>query len=465
MKGFIGYIRVSRINGRGGDTFISPEVQRKTIEGLAASKGIEISEWVEELDRSGKRGAKRPDFDRAIELVESGECAGIVVAKLTRFARSVLDTHRAIERMEAGGGSLIAADLDIDPKSPTGKLMRTMLAALAEFELDIITEKWLEARVEAVDRGIYIAHTPPLGYRFDKEHRLVPDPRTKDALRALFLARADGTPYQALVEQWRELTGQEIAVGSLNRVISNRAYLGEVRSGPLVNDEAHEPLLTPAEWTAAQAVSTQRGRRTETSTALLGAATLRCGSCGRTMSFRGGKEGQYCCNRQSKGETCPGPVLIDGKKLDSYVEAELLKLLARAEGEGPRDESRLASAEDMLAAAIAERDAFIASVSAASIGADAFRTGAEQRALAVAEAEMEIKTLHQAERLENVYADGVAVWERADLDERRQLIAAAFETITIHPADRSRGRWQPVEERVAIVETGSARHDPARAAA
>jgi hypothetical protein len=85
-----GYIRVSRRAGREGESFISPEVQRKKIAGWAKLHEVEIVKWWEEIDQSGAK-LERPMFQQALARCEAGETGGIVVARLDRFARSAVD--------------------------------------------------------------------------------------------------------------------------------------------------------------------------------------------------------------------------------------------------------------------------------------------------------------------------------------------------------------------------------------
>jgi DNA invertase Pin-like site-specific DNA recombinase len=63
-----GYIRVSRVGGRGGESFISPEVQRQRIAAWADANGVEIVQWWEELDVSGAK-RERPMFQQALGAV------------------------------------------------------------------------------------------------------------------------------------------------------------------------------------------------------------------------------------------------------------------------------------------------------------------------------------------------------------------------------------------------------------
>jgi DNA invertase Pin-like site-specific DNA recombinase len=448
----IGYVRVSRVNGRAGESFIAPEVQRSIIEATAKANGIRIVEWVEDLDQSGRK-YERPGFQGMLEAIEAGRAECAVVAKLTRFARSVLDTHRALNRLDAVGAQLVAGDVNVDTSTPHGKMMRGFLTVLAEFEVDLITEQWTIARSAAVERGVYIANRPPLGYDFDPSKRLVPNAVEAPAIAELFRARAEGQTWAALAEMFEAMTGREIAEGSLPNVIRNRAYLGQVHNGDLSNLDAHPAIVSIDEWRAAQGQRTQRGPRSGESVALLGAATLRCGSCGRTMSYRGGAEGQYVCNRQSKGEPCAAPVVIHASKLDPYVEAALLARVAEVEVEGSVEGDELAAAEGRLATAIAERDAYLAAVSAAVVGVDAFRAGAEARTAEVESAQDAVDELRASADLDDRLATIGDEWPNLDRDEQRRIAAAALDTVTIHRA--SRGRWTPLDERVEIAFAGA----------
>jgi site-specific DNA recombinase len=85
----IGYARVSRVGGRGGDSFLSPELQRQGIERVCQREGLTLVDVLEELDKSGG-DATRPLWNQAIERVVRGEVGALVVWNLDRFSRSVV---------------------------------------------------------------------------------------------------------------------------------------------------------------------------------------------------------------------------------------------------------------------------------------------------------------------------------------------------------------------------------------
>jgi DNA invertase Pin-like site-specific DNA recombinase len=84
------YIRVSAVKGRGGESFISPHVQRERIEAWAHLHDRTLVWHEPELDVSGGR-MDRPIFDQIMARIRAGESGGVVVvAKLDRFARTLL---------------------------------------------------------------------------------------------------------------------------------------------------------------------------------------------------------------------------------------------------------------------------------------------------------------------------------------------------------------------------------------
>ena len=158
-----GYIRVSRVAGRGGESFISPKVQRDTIEAYAGLHGHEIVRWGTDLDHSGGK-LDRPEFQKTLARCRSGETDGIIAAKLDRLTRSLSSLSQLIDEATTGGWTLIAVDFGLDLKRREGKLVANVLASVAEWELDTRRDScWGQSQAEAVERGIHIASRTPTG--------------------------------------------------------------------------------------------------------------------------------------------------------------------------------------------------------------------------------------------------------------------------------------------------------------
>ena len=228
------YIRVSRVGGRSGDSFISPTVQRERIEGYAKAKGHTIAAWHEDLDVSGGV-MKRPGFDKALEQVISGETDGLIVMKLDRFARSLTGALDAIKTLDEAGRQLISVADDLDTSTPTGRFARTIMLALAELQREQIKESWQTAQQHAVARGVHISSKPPTGYDRAENGRLVPNvhaPRVTAAYE-MRLAGANWPEIAAYLEGYGVVHpyGQRWTSSAARNLLTNRVYLGEARSG------------------------------------------------------------------------------------------------------------------------------------------------------------------------------------------------------------------------------------------
>jgi site-specific DNA recombinase len=460
----IGYIRVSRVAGRNGDSFISPSVQRETIARHARGAGHQIVEILEDLDQPGSRD-DRPEFQRALDAVERGEAEGIIVAKLDRFARSVAGAARALERLETAGGTLVAVDLGMDTSTPAGRLMRNVLTALAEFELDRIRESWTQARDSAIARGVHISRVPAVGYQRREDGRLEPDPVAAPIVAEVFRRRAAGHSWEALCDYLDTALPRDNGGGwtrqTISSMIPRRVYLGEAHQGSAVNTEAHEPIVSRSEWEAAQ-VAGEQTRRRETKALLAG--ILRCAACGYTMTRQSdGKRGyaNYRCRVRHGSGICPEPARISERRADEHAEHAFLTWL---EGEGiavdatePSDgvAAALARVEAAGAELVAYRDTGLVTV----IGREAFVAGLAQRQQVLDEARQELEQARRSNvALPLEPSTLLETWPSLSNAEKRPILASAIDAIAVRRADLP-GKGSSVPGRMRIFWRGEAPAD------
>lgn len=101
--------------------------------------------------RSG-RTAGRPEFQACMNYLREGDA--LVITKLDRLARSVVHLAQLAKRFESEGIDLVVLDQNIDSSTSTGRLMFNMLAAIAEFENDLRTERQAEGIAKAKASGV-----------------------------------------------------------------------------------------------------------------------------------------------------------------------------------------------------------------------------------------------------------------------------------------------------------------------
>jgi site-specific DNA recombinase len=452
-----GYIRVSRVGGRNGDSFISPEVQREQILNWAKLRKVEIGEWFEDLDQSGGK-VSRPGLDAALARIEAGKSEGIVVAKVDRLARSLVGALEVIQRLDDAGATFVSVAEGIDPTTPAGKMLQRLMLLLAEFELDRIREGWADAQRKAVEKGIHVASRTPTGYLRGTDRRLEPHPNDAPVIAELFRMRAGGA-------SWSELAAFLNASGTtgpyanelwtnraMEHILRNRVYLGEARSGPFTNPDAHEAIVDRATWEAAQRVQSPTPARSSEGTILAG--LLRCTSCRHTlkpdtMKDRNGERLRFyrCRKRHSTGE-CPAPVSILERKVLPDIELIFHWWVREQEGFktvtlGEKD-GDLAELEAAVTAAEAELAAYRDEAVIGALGAERYVAGLERRARAVDEATAALAETKLTPGNEVTLDFRDEAWPMMTVTQKRKWLFQLFDAIMVRPADQGVNRLSPI---------------------
>lgn len=148
----VGYVRVS--TGEQAESGAGLEAQRQAIEAEAARRGWELVAVYEDAGASGKSMKGRPGLQEALAAVEAGEAEALLVSKLDRLSRSVIDFANVLERSRRKGWSLVALDLAIDTASASGQLVANVMASVAEWERRVIGERTSAALAVRREQGV-----------------------------------------------------------------------------------------------------------------------------------------------------------------------------------------------------------------------------------------------------------------------------------------------------------------------
>lgn len=450
-----GYIRVSKVGEREGESFISPEVQREQIERWAALREVEIANWETDLDRTGKVLA-RPGLDRILERIRNGETGGIAVARIDRLSRAgVADALKLVAEIVENGGTLASVDLGIDPTTIFGEFALTIMLALARMQSRQIGEGWYSARKAAVERGVFVGGFVPPGYRKRDDGRLEPDPAVdREVISGLFSRRAARESWSRLARWLSGELGYEVSIPTVRNLIANRVYLGEVNGGQgMINRRAHEPLVSRALWEAANSVRGVVPARSGNSSGLL-SGLVRCSGCRYAMKVsmnrtRGGKGfREYRC-KATRGETterCPEPASISAHLIEKHVLERFFERVGDYRMWQVDGAAEVAALEGKLVEAEAELDAALDTRLADALGADSARyldlVAARREAVdmwrsKLADAQATDIALPDARDLEEL-------WPDLTLQEQRRLLASALDCVFVRKGrgiDRTHICW------------------------
>ncbi len=282
------YIRVSQVRGRSGPSFISPTQQRERIGAWITAFGFECGEIFEELDQSGGR-KDRPLLMQAIARVERGESDGIVVAKLDRFGRSLVDGLQLIDRIQDAGGTFASVQDGFDLRTDTGRLVLRIMLSMAEYELERVRAGWYDAKARAVMRGVHPSARAPFGYRRNgRGGPLYVDDATGPLVTELFRRRAQERASYTDLARWLNQQGVPTAAGrtswsmrGVKDIVRNRVYLGIAYAGDVENPDAHAPLTDRDTWRGSQRSGHRTVPRSPHPSPLSG--LMRCAGCRYVM--------------------------------------------------------------------------------------------------------------------------------------------------------------------------------------
>jgi DNA invertase Pin-like site-specific DNA recombinase len=147
----VGYLRVS--TAAQSASGLGLEAQHHAIQTACEHRGWDLVEVCEDAGLSGKT-LKRPGLQTAIAAVESGRAGVLIVAKLDRLSRSLIDFAGIMERARDRGWRVVALDLGVDTSTPQGELLANTLATTAQFERRLIGVRTKEALEVKKSQGV-----------------------------------------------------------------------------------------------------------------------------------------------------------------------------------------------------------------------------------------------------------------------------------------------------------------------
>jgi DNA invertase Pin-like site-specific DNA recombinase len=127
-------------------------------------------QWIEDAGHSASTLA-RPGIQRALALLATGQATTLVVARLDRLSRSLLDFAGLMEQAKRQGWAIVAGDLGVDMTEPAGEMLASVLAAFASYERALIARRTKDALAAARARGVRLGR--PVTLPADIRQRVV----------------------------------------------------------------------------------------------------------------------------------------------------------------------------------------------------------------------------------------------------------------------------------------------------
>jgi DNA invertase Pin-like site-specific DNA recombinase len=217
-----GYVRVS--TAEQGDSGAGLAAQREAIQRWADYRRAELV-LVEEDVASGKTTNGRHGLERAIATCERGEADALVVAKLDRLSRSIVDFAKLVERSRANDWAIVVLDPEIDLTTATGRMIGNVLSSLSQWEREIIGERTKAALAALKAADVRLGRPPGLTTKV--RTRIVRERKDGKTYRAIAEGlNKDGVPTAQGGAAWHATTVRKVVLAAER----DAARQGEVQS-------------------------------------------------------------------------------------------------------------------------------------------------------------------------------------------------------------------------------------------
>jgi DNA invertase Pin-like site-specific DNA recombinase len=274
--------------------FNSLDAQREACESYVASQRAEGWTLVPDYyDDGGFSGGtlERPALQRLIDEIEAGKVDIVVVYKIDRLSRSLMDFAKLVEVFDRKGVTFVSVTQSFNTTTSMGRLTLNILLSFAQFEREVIGERIRDKFAASRKKGMWMGGWAPLGYDV-KDRKLVINDAEAAVVRRIFERVAKSVSVTTIAreltaEGFRNKYGQSLDKGRLYKLLRNRVYVGDaVHKGTAFPGE-HEAIVPKLLWDGVQAALSESPRvranrnRAQTPALLKG---LIFGPDGRAMS-------------------------------------------------------------------------------------------------------------------------------------------------------------------------------------
>ena len=338
------YTRKSTEEGLEQD-FNSLDAQREACEAYIKSQAHEG--WIlldKQYDDGGYSGGtmERPAFKQLLKDIEDDEVDIVVVYKVDRLTRSLMDFAKIIDIFDKHNTSFVSITQHFNTTTSMGRLTLNILLSFAQFEREVTGERIRDKFEASRQKGLWLSGTCPYGYEKDEHHMLHPQQPYADNVRIIFESYIEIKNVlklkQYLIDK-KILTrnGKPLAKGSLYHILSNKVYLGKIVHKNKEYEGLHDAIISHELFNDVQnllkANAVERKHSTNAKTGSLLAGLL-YDDKGNKMSpsYSSGKGKQY---RYYISQAIKNPIdyergditKISAGEIETFVQGDLTKLL------------------------------------------------------------------------------------------------------------------------------------------
>lgn len=440
--------------------------QRNRLEAYAVSQGWEIVQWYIEEGQSAK-DMKRTELQRMLKGIQQNIFDVVLVYRLDRLTRSVLDLYELLKNFENHGVKFKSATEAYDTTTATGKLFITLIASLAQWERENLGERVRMGMLQKAKEGKWAVSMAPMGYELDGDYLKV-NPVEATIVKEIFSLYVSGMGVNKLARLLNQRglktkTHHNWQPNTVTYILKNPIYIGTMRYNYRVNNDQYfevenmcDPIIEKETFDLVQRLIGERKqihpRRAGTKYIFSGIIT--CARCKKKMigktnsSKRGDKvyySYNYYCHSRTRG-LCDQPIMnqnhieqkfleeikewdfretieteLESEQMDVVQDVQLTKVQLQQELEGLKEQrerwqyawvNKMIKDEDLIKrlSEVEEKEKMIL-----------------KELESLTPQESSTSNTNISEMLEKIKLH----WEYMTIEEKRQFVLLAFDNITV----------------------------------
>ena len=329
--------------------FNSLDAQREACEAYIASQRSEGWAAIREpYDDGGVSGGTldRPALQRLLADVEAGLIDVIVVYKIDRLSRSLMDFARLVEIFDRNHVTFVSVTQSFNTTTSMGRLTLNILLSFAQFEREVIGERIRDKFAASRKRGMWMGGYVPLGYDV-QDRKLIINEAEAATVRMIFkcfaaIGSATKLAKALVSESVRTKSGRPVDKGYIYRLLNSRVYLGEATHKDASYPGEHAPIIDRSLWDKVHSILQTSPRlraanaRARTPALLKGLIFTETG-CAMTPAFtkKGTRQYRYYVSmdviRNRALDESPGPLRLPAPMVEDAVIGEIHRMIRAPE--------------------------------------------------------------------------------------------------------------------------------------
>jgi site-specific DNA recombinase len=281
----------------------SISAQLQTLRQYVHLYGWQIAEEYVDEGISGKDIKGRPAMQRLISDVDKDKFQAVLVWKISRLSRNMLDTLVLLDKFEDYDVKFISYSENFDTGSPIGRLVVQLMASIAEMERNTLSENVKLGMTQRAREGSW---NGGVVFGYDSiEKELILNPKEAEIIQLIFNLCAEGKGLKAITNYlnkagYRTKRNKHFSINGIATILDNPVYIGKIRwlqvenwdkkrrrgknTNPIVVDGKHEAIISDELWNLAQARRQSKSfKQRQSNEPFLISSLIRCPDCGQGM--------------------------------------------------------------------------------------------------------------------------------------------------------------------------------------